>query len=78
MTEFYTAEELFGKCADNDFILSGLGWGVKEINNRYILSFISGEFHGREKKIEISYDDFYLLKSRKVTINDIFIKYKTG
>jgi len=78
MTDFATINELFGSISENNFILSGTGWGIEKVDGNYVLSFISGEHFGREKRIEINKENFELLKNGKVNINDIFIKYHTG
>ncbi|MBN6074022.1 hypothetical protein HYE60_01925 [Aggregatibacter actinomycetemcomitans] len=78
MDKFGTINWLFGSIPESNFILSGTGWGIEKVDNNYVLSFISGEHFGKEKRIEINEEDFNLLKDGKVDINDIFIKYHTG
>ena len=36
MTDFATINELFGSISENNFILSGTGWGIVNINDIFI------------------------------------------
>jgi hypothetical protein len=45
-----------------------------EERNRYILKYLFGELQGRLKEIIITYDDFMLLKSKKISFYDFMLK----
>ncbi|TNH02321.1 hypothetical protein [Testudinibacter sp. TR-2022] len=78
--KYLTIDELFKENnSDNRACeLSGNGWVIEKIDDDYILSFISGDILGVEKKTKIMNVDFDLLKNRMVDINDILIKYHLG
>lgn len=57
---------------ENEYI--GDEWSVKISQNKYTLNYLSGELQGRLKQVQISYDDFMLLKEEKISLYDFMLK----
>ncbi|TCP92073.1 hypothetical protein EDC44_12826 [Cricetibacter osteomyelitidis] len=76
MKKYFTIKELFGRVEKkSDILLYGDYWGISYENGQYLLSFISGEMIGLEKRIEIDVSDYLLLKQYPGKIEDIINKY---
>lgn len=54
----------------------GKGWDVSKVGDKYYFSYISGQLAGKENCIEISKEDFLLMKSHQMTFDEICRKYR--
>jgi hypothetical protein len=75
--EYYSLEE--GKYPDkkkttgDEFI--GDGWSLRKDDEKFILSYVSGELQGKLKDVVISEKDYNLLVTGKISFYNISLKY---
>ena len=58
---------------EDEFI--GNGWSVKKAKNKYFLTYISGALQGKLNTIEISKDDYLLVKEKCIGLDELCIRY---
>ena len=73
---FYEYTEKKQTPFDDEYI--GDNWSVREEKERYYFTYISGELAGKLKEIEISQEDFKFVKERRLTFDELCIKYNVS
>jgi hypothetical protein len=60
---------------DKNIYYKGKGWSVKKLSAGFLLEYLSGEHRGGSREIKITGEDFNLLRTGHVKVDDICIKY---
>lgn len=53
----------------------GSSWGVRKVEGKFILRYISGELGGELKELEITKEEFEAVCAGKLDANRICLKY---